>query len=80
MINETINITLNGSQQGLISIAGNPFLVPLIMLMAANFFIVMLILLGMGQAKKSGALALVFTFFVGLVLTLFFPAFLIMFR
>lgn len=80
MINETINITLNASQQSLISVGGNPFLVPLIMFLAANFFIVMLILIASGQAKKSGALALVFTFFVGLVLTLFFPAFLVMFR
>lgn len=80
MINETINIAMNASEQGLMNIGGNPFIVPLIMLFAADFFIVMLILIGAGQAKKSGALALIFMFFVGMVLALFFPAFLIMFR
>ena len=80
MINETINIALNASEQGIMNIGGNPFLVPLVMFLAADFAIVMVILLGMGQAKKSGALALVFMFFVGLVLTLFFPAFLVVFR
>ena len=80
MINEAINLTINASQQGLISVGGNPFIVPLVMFLTADFFIVMLILIGCGQAKKSSSLALAFMFFVGIVLTLFFPAFLIMFR